>query len=545
MRPARTVCDLFISRVHESADSAALFWFDLSTDCWRSWTWNELAEHVGVYAEYLLSNGVQAGSRVMLLSENCREWIVADLAILSLGAVNVPLHSELTTFQVQRLIEHCEPCLILASSDKHREKTRGTVWNPTCATFAQIEAACLTRSNRINDSGLANSFGDGLRFDALSRIAEHVRTDDLLTILYTSGTTGEPKGVMLSHRNVCANVASKLATLPLRQEDVRLCILPMSHIFARVCDLYTWLMAGCQLHLTRGWPLLFDDLREVRPTYINGVPYFYEKCYRELEDQGRLDEPNALRELLGGRPHVLNCGGATLAEHVYHYFASHDVGFVAGYGLTEASPVLTSNRIDQYRIGSVGQVVPGVEIRLSEDNEILARGDNIMLGYFKDPVATAATIVDGWLQTGDIGEIDRDGFLYIVGRKKELIVTTGAKKIAPLPIENKLSEHPAIEQCLVYGEGRDFLVALIVPDLNWLNRSSEPVDQQLRIIIDTLLRDYSKYEQIGRFAIVQEAFSIENDLLTAKRSKRRDKIIARYRAVIDGLYESESPLVKT
>ena len=527
-----SVAELFVDRVYETPDKPALGWIDGSGSSLqtRSWTWVELASRVAHYAAALADAGVDRGSHVVLISENRIEWIIADLSIQLLGAVNVPLHDQLTPKQALLLGEHCEADLILTANELQRRKFNDLSWQVPLFVFDNHAADKFCWQKRLNQV-------PPWSFSELANRSVHIEPDDLVSIIYTSGTTGEPKGVMLSHLNVHANVFSKLQTLPLGLSDVRLAILPFSHIFARVCDLYTWIAAGCELVLSRGWNEIFEDLQQVRPTYINAVPYFYEKCYRELHRKNQLDDPHALRSLLGGRTAVCNCGGGPLADHVFDYFQEKEVGLVTGYGLTETSPVVSSNRVGQCRRGSVGPAVPGVEISLAEDGEVLIRGENVMQGYYKDDLATRAALAGGWFHSGDIGKIDEDGFLYIVGRKKELIVTSGGKNIAPIPLENALNAHPAIEQSVVFGDRRIYLVALIVPNADWQSKNSH---QAMREIIDEQLVDFSKYEQLGNFELLAQPFSIENGMLTAKKSLRRENIMTAYASTIDRLYDSTS-----
>ncbi|MFM7739557.1 MAG: AMP-binding protein, partial [Planctomycetota bacterium] len=292
----------------------------------------------------------------------------------------------------------------------------------------------------------------------LQTAAGQIGAADLLTILYTSGTTGDPKGVMLTQRNVVANAYSKCATLPLGPEDIRVCWLPLSHIFARVCDLVTGILAGCETVLSRGRDFVLDECRQFHPTYMNAVPYFYERCYRLLLQAGQLNNNEALGKLLGGQIRICNCGGAPLADHVFDYFREAGIGLVTGYGLTEAAPVVTSNRPGAWRRGSVGQVISGVEIKLAEDGEVLARGENIMPGYYRNPDATGRALRDGWLHTEDLGHLDQEGYLYLNGRKDDLIVLSTAKKVYPADLENLLLASPAITQCCLFGDRRNFLV---------------------------------------------------------------------------------------
>jgi long-chain acyl-CoA synthetase len=267
----------------------------------------------------------------------------------------------------------------------------------------------------------------------------HIGGDELATIMYTSGTTGRPRGVMLSHGNLASNAATTAAQYPTSPEDLRLCFLPLSHIYARTCDLYAWLARGTRMALARSRETIIEDCGLVQPTMINGVPYFYEKIYRRLHEAGVADQEGMVQKLLGGRVKYCFCGGAALPAHVETYFASQGTPILPGYGLSETSPVISLSTHEAYRSGSVGRVLPGIEVRIAGDGEIVTRGPHVMQGYWKDPATTSETIRDGWLHTGDLGRLDDDGFLTITGRKKEILVTSLGKNVEPTAIERRLA----------------------------------------------------------------------------------------------------------
>ena len=293
---------------------------------------------------------------------------------------------------------------------------------------------------------------------------------------------------------------------------------------------------------------MFEECKQFRPTYLNAFPYIYEKAYRSLMERGQLDVDGALAQLFGGRIQVANCGGAPIADHVFAYYCAQDFPLVVGYGLTETAPVLTSPRLDDVRPGSVGPAVPGVELKIAADGEVCARGPNVMIGYYRNPRATREVLRDGWFCTGDLGRLDRDGHLYLVGRKKEMIITSGGRNIPPGPIEDRINAEPLVLQSLLVGDRRDYLVALVVPDADaWLNEVGRALGDQgdcwaeahhtLWQRIQVRLRDLSKYEQVQKIHLLREPFSIENGLMTAKQSLRRFEIVNRYRNEIDAMYK--------
>jgi long-chain acyl-CoA synthetase len=356
---------------------------------------------------------------------------------------------------------------------------------------------------------------------------------------------------------------------------LKLCFLPLSHIFARTCDLYKWIVAGGQLALAESRDTLLADCAAVAPTWINGVPYVFDKLRRELRRRGQEGEPGRLRELLGGRIRTCHVGGAPVSQELYDFFWSRGVPLFTGYGLTESSPVIAVSNPQHAKWNAVGRPLAGTEVRIASDGEILTRGPHVMLGYWQDPHGTAAALCDGWLHTGDLGRLDADGYLCITGRKKEMIVTTGGKKVAPAYLEALLTEDPLIEQALVIGEGRDYLVALIVPNQAALQaelhaagasakrpatvlatachaeagKRRQPLpaslsDPHITALYDSRIRrrlaSLSHYEQIGRFVLVDRPFSIERGEVTAKQSLRRGVIAEHFAAEIERLYERPS-----
>jgi long-chain acyl-CoA synthetase len=376
--------------------------------------------------------------------------------------------------------------------------------------------------------------------------------EDLATILYTSGTTGEPKGVMLSHVNLVSNATGTLEAFTVTPDDLRLTWLPLSHIFARTCDLYAWIAAGNQLALAESRETILPDCAAVRPTLMNGVPYFFDKVQKLLVEKGLADTPGKLLELLGGRIRCLCSGGAALPDHTARFFQQRGVLLVQGYGLTESSPVITVCNMEAHKLGTVGRPIREVQVRIAEDGEVLARGPNIMMGYWQKPRDTAAVLEDGWLHTGDLGEIDSDGFLRITGRKKELIVTAAGKNIAPVYLESLLTEDPLIAQALVIGDGRNYLTALLVP--NQAALETELAARQMRLAeiddwrhdervraiyaerIARRLAEVSTTEQVRKFELLDRPFAPDTGELTPTLKLRRGVICSRYSGVIDSLY---------
>ncbi|MEQ8847007.1 AMP-binding protein [Botrimarina sp.] len=366
-----------------------------------------------------------------------------------------------------------------------------------------------------------------------------IEFDDLATIAETAGTSGEPRGVMLTEENLASNAIALSEASGGDGDELRLSFLPMEHLYARTCDLYTWIVRGSRLVLADSPKTVFRDAKIVRPTVINGVPYFFQKAIDLAEANGE-----SLRSLLGGEIKRCYCGGAPLSPAVEQRFFDEGVPLFTGYGLTEASPVVTVNTPAAHKLGTVGRALPGVEVRIAEDSEVLVRGPNVMLGYWDDPAATADTLRDGWLHTGDLGELDAEGFLTITGRKKELIVLSTGKNVAPSRVEALLCASPWIEQACVVGDGEKGLRALIVPSRERLRAevrkrrlwvfskrgalAHAAIRALYRQEIDERLANAAPQEQVHAFTLIGRGFDRERGEMTAKLSLRRETISQRF-----------------
>jgi long-chain acyl-CoA synthetase len=345
---------------------------------------------------------------------------------------------------------------------------------------------------------------------------------------------------MLSHENIASNATAVCEAHAVSSDHTMLCILPLSHIYARTCDLYTWIVSGSKMVLAESRETLLRDCQLVRPTALNAVPFVYQRVMDGVCNSIAADKRAALRVAFGGRMETLFCGGAPAAPDVESWYADQGLPLLPGYGLTEASPVIAVTTRHARRLGTVGQAIPGIENRIAPDGELLTRGPHVMLGYWQDEAATAEVIQNGWLHTGDLAEIDADGFLTIRGRKKELIVLSTGKKVSPTRVESLLTASPLIDQAAVFGEGRCGLIALIVPAACGLARSSEQVTTRDQITADITaeithcLAHAAHEEQIHRFVLLDRPFSIERGELTAKMSLCRSVIARNFAAELNG-----------
>ncbi len=523
-----TIPELFAATAASRPDQHAL---GLIYDGVLIWvTWREIQGFVAAYQRAFSELGVGAGARVAQVSPNAWEWVLTDLALMGLGAIHVPIHASLAASQAAGLIEHSGASLAVVADVQLADRLR-----PDLPAGVPILVHRDLPQDPSNDAP-----------------ASLPGADDVATILYTSGTTGPPLGVMLTHRNLATNAVATTEAAAPGADEIRLCLLPLSHIYARTCDLYCWLVHGGRLVLAESRETIFRDCQIAAPTAINAVPYFYQKVVDRLREAGGAMDEDRLRGALGGAVRRCYCGGAALPPEVDRFFAERGLPILCGYGLTEAAPVITATTPGDYRSGTVGTPLAGVEVRLADDGEVLARGPNIMRGYWQDESATARAVRDGWLFTGDLGQWDPAGHLRIVGRKKEMIVLATGKKVAPTRVEERLAGSPWIEQACVVGDGRKCLAALIVPHGEALRReikrrrlwvwsrrravSHPQVVALYREEIDRCLRDLAEFEQVGAFLLLDRAFSQEHGEVTPKLSLCRTVIEMRFADEIESLY---------
>ncbi len=527
-------------------------------DGWREVSWQEAGERVDALAQALLAHGVRKGDAVAVLSRTRLEWILLDWAIMSIGAVVVGLYPTNTASECAYILGHSEAVLAFTEDETQREK------------LESVRAQLPQLGVIVGFEELAGFTGEG-------SVVEDVHEDDLATLIYTSGTTGPPKGCMLSHKNLMT-AALRVRTHIEGTTDTVLLFLPMAHSFARICH-QSATYRGATLALCADATRVPEALARVRPTILPAVPRVYEKVHAnalgEIERAsgakraiGRLalrvgsrasarrtsGRPlpvvlraqlavadklvfSKVRARLGGRLRLGISGAAPLSVEVLEFFHSLNMLVIEGYGLTETSSSLSVNDPDDYRFGTVGHAVEGCEVRLDVDGEILVRSDTIFSGYYKEPEATAAAFTDdGWFRTGDVGELDEDGWLKITDRKKDLIITAGGKNIAPQNLENALKASRFVSQAVIIGDRRPYVTALITLDPAEMEVSGTEAQALVQGIVDDVNRDRVRVEQIKRFVILPRDFSQEEGELTPTLKLRRKVVHEHFATEIEQLY---------
>jgi long-chain acyl-CoA synthetase len=535
---------------------------------WREVPRREAETAVGELANALLALGVEKGQAFALLARTSLEWAYFDFALGLVGAVGAPIYASSSPRDVQYVLEHSQAVGVLVEDDEQRAKVGGFTGH--LFSFADLPA--------LREQGRAYATAHP---QALDERADSIGEDDLFTFIYTSGTTGPPKACMIRHRNYYAMVqkGDEMEERLIEPDDLCLLYLPLAHNYGRL------------LHLSaayNGFAIAFladplrvgAELQRVRPTLFPSVPRVYEKIHaaiaagfaaqtgprRRLADwalgvghrvsarrQAKQPIPAALalqhriadrlvyakvKERLGGRLRVANSGGAPLAREIAEFFAAVDIAILEGYGLSEVTTAATVNRANDFRFGTVGKPLPGVELRIAEDGEILIRSDTVFAGYYRDDEATSSTLdAAGFVHTGDVGHLDDDGFLVITDRKKDILVTAGGKNVAPQNLENELKVDPLISQVLVVGDRRPYVAALVTVDPDQAKTLSDgELESAVQAAIDRVNADRSRYEQIKRFTVLPREFSLEHDEVTPTLKLRRKVILEHFAAEVDALY---------
>jgi len=551
---ARNLCDLHRTMCRRMGDKAA-FRYQVSGH-YQDISFQDVRRQADRVAAGLISLGIAPGDRVGILSENRVEWPIADLGVLGAAAADVTMHAPLSAEQVEYQLGHSEARGVLLSNQAQADKVMARLDHlPDLEFLVALDPVSLPKSRLVQLTW--QELCDRGSLESLEQeIAEREAALDassLATLIYTSGTTGNPKGVMLTHGNLLSNVEAMIPIAFLEPDDVLLSWLPYSHVYARLTDNYLATGAGITVAMAAGIDTLLDDLDTIKPTWLTAVPRFYEKVWsavESLEPEARADR---LAAIFGPNIRQLNSGGAPLPRHVCDGFDQAGLQIFEGYGLTETSPVITFNHAKAFRFGSVGMTIPGVEVKIAEDGEILTRGPHVMAGYWKNPEATAEVIVDGWFHTGDVGTIDEDGYLSITDRKKDIFVTSAGKNVAPAVIERLLTADPLFEQAVVYGDGRNFITAVVVPDGGELQSVAESLgcevicddgfvtSTELLGYIDSrvqnLMQAVSNPERVKRCLVLEKPFGLEDDELTATLKVRRRHIIAKYEDRLASFYD--------
>lgn len=520
-------------------------------------SWRQYGAEVEAAGRSLVELGVAHKEHVALYSENRYEWRVSDLGIMAAGGVCVPLHAALTGEQARHEILDSQSKTLILSNQEQADKLA-----PVVGKLDQVERVIAFEPIRWPGEQEVVCFHKlverGLKADP--KVADEQRQreraitrNDLATIIYTSGTTGLPKGVMLTHDNVLFLCDRLRASLSFKRGQVLASWLPLSHSFGRMADHFGMLLSGLTVALVESHEALVKRIHQLQPHWLTAVPRIFEKLFAATSMLPPAEQKAKLASLFGERLEWLISGGAPLPGAISNVYLDAGIMLLEGYGMTETTAITSYNQPARYRTGTVGTPMPGAEIKIAEDGEILVRGRHVMTGYWNMPEETANTIVRGWLHTGDIGHIDDEGFLVITDRKKDLIVNSAGKNIAPQLIESELSQVPLIDQSMVIGDGRKFLSALIVPEWQAVDKlfsqmglERKPNEKAVKdpvligimqSYIDEALKNLASWEQVRKFVLIPEPFTVESGLLTPSMKIRRRKAIDRYIEQIDDLYD--------
>ena len=579
----------------------------------NGWEGIELAElqvMVEDFANGLKNLGINDNDKVAIIGANSRKWSISDYAIAHIRAVSVPVYPTLIPAQSQYVVEHSESKIAIVQDEVQLDKVYPLINDANSNLHTIIIMDNSYNGGKENIVKFADVFNMKDTQHDIRAISATVEENDLLTLIYTSGTTGNPKGVMLSHSNICNNLLSingnMEAAMQLNPElkpadgiERFVSFLPISHSFERVGGHYYIFSIGTSIYYAEmnfTPEILFENIREVRPTFLTAVPRIFEKIHAKILDsvasmtgvkrkladwsiavglqtvpyrQKSQDLPfmlglkykiadklvlNKFRAALGGKVRACSSGGSALSKEVGSFFCGIGITIIEGYGLTETSPVMTVGHSDFFKFGTVGKAIPGVEVKIQPDGEIVCRGHNVMMGYYKNEEATNEAIIDGWFHSGDIGKFDEDGLLRITDRKKSLIVTSGGKNVAPQPMEVSLTSNKYIEQCNVVGDDRNFISALIVPNkenllawaeekgLSGLDYNAICAHELSYDLFDAIVKDtmknFSRYESVRKFALIADEWTVDRGELTPKMSIKRKVVVEKHKAEIEAIYNS-------
>jgi long-chain acyl-CoA synthetase len=586
---AGTLFGLFIERLKRTPQQTAYQSYNSETKQWFNTTWDEVATQVACWQVALKSEQLQPGDRVAINLRNCIEWVIFDQAALGLGLTLVPLYPDDRPYNVAYILRDANVKVLLLQNNNQWQRLK-----PTITTEHELKRVLILNKESTPLGGPARYINDWLTADNAELLNTPGQPHDLASIIYTSGTTGRPKGVMLSHQNMLSVAYGGLKCIDILPSDIFLSFLPLSHTLERTAGYYLPMMAGAVVAYARGIPQLAEDMLQVKPTALIAVPRIFERIYRRVHSQLKDKSPLAQRlfhqavavglhrfgyqqkrlswhpklllwplfnilvaskvkQRLGGNMRIILSGGAALPQTVAELFIGLDFCLLQGYGLTETSPVISVNTPENNFPSSVGTVIPGVMVKVGDNDELLTRGTGVMLGYWNNDKDTAQTIDnEGWLHTGDQARISDTGHIYITGRIKDILIMSNGEKVPPGDVEAAILMNPLFEQVLVLGEGYSFLAALIVlnadswPDLAQTlgldkDNPNSLADKLLRSYIAKQLRQalstFPAYAKIRQIAVYIDPWTVENDLMTPTMKIKRAKVIAHHQADIDRIYQ--------
>lgn len=596
-----TIIEAFWRRVKETPERPAIY-HKIDGE-FKPVIWREHGRIVELLAGGLLKNGVNKGDHVAIMSQSRPHWTWADLATLSIGCATVPIYPTLAAPESQFLARHSDAVAAFVENDRQAKKLLDSP-EPLerLLLIVVMDGQAPKTTGSVRCISWVDLLKDGEVFLPANpdKLAEHIAQltpSTLASIVYTSGTTGVPKGVMLLHSNVYSVCKAMSKLVKFEPIDTALSFLPLSHVYERVGGQFLAIYDGLPVAYAESIEAVPQNLVEVKPTVLNGVPRFYEKAYQRIQAEiRRLPKAqqylirwalalgkraakyadghddlvkqiyrhelrvadrlvfSRIRRRFGGRLRMMTSGAAPLSDEVQGFFETIGMHMYEGYGLTETSAPATCNTPDDSRRGTVGRPLPGVELKIAEDGEILVRGPSVFIGYYKNEQATKEALQDGWFMTGDIGEIDSDGYLRIKDRKKDIIITAGGKHIAPQFIENLYRGEALISNIVVFGDRRKYLTALLTLNMDGIKALAtaenisfkEPADlihhprirQALEELIQQKNEALASFERIKKFAILQDDFSAENNELTPTFKLKRKVITDKYKSVIDGMYDA-------
>lgn len=544
-------------------------------------TYKELGQKIKIFSVALQKLGLEKGDNVAILSENRPEWVISDISIMASGGITVPLHATFSARAICTVLNHSKAKILIVSNIDFLNKVLlGQKYLKHLKKIIVIEK--LTGVQRETLSGKV------LWFKALMSMHQpddyeniFLDPDEVCSIIYTSGTTGQPKGVLLTHRNFLSNIEAINEIIPVKLNDVFLSFLPLSHVLERTAGYYLPLCYGATIAYAENVKQLVHNLKEVRPTILISVPRIFEKFHDAIWDKINAS-PNLqinffkwalkqnkksfgykiadylvfrkIRSRMGGRLRLAVSGGASLNENIGRFFSKIGIMIFEGYGLTETSPVVSANREDDFRFGTVGKVLPGVKVKIADNKEILVKGPNVTQGYFENKKESKTAFnKEGWFCTGDLGFLDKQGFLTVIGRGKEMIVTSGGKNVWPEPIESLLNNDRFVSQSVVVGNSQKFISALIVPDWQeieaYMKKNNLPLQEHDKLAKSSELLNVfqeridkkinptlSEYERIKKFKLLPQEFSQEHDELTPTLKLRRRIIENHYQKSIQSMY---------